>query len=165
MRDEATGAVDAYNAEAQRYNESIVQYNEAVAVIKVVNSDLKEAIDAAQEVINKGEESYDPETLNELKNAMLSAQEAKVSEPDKIAEAQMLTITEEMKSSELKALTEQVNKDIETLKAFAVPGTPEVPNYSDEISAVETARKIYENSIQSLKQVTVPSDDFVMERL
>lgn len=165
VRDEATGAVDAYNAEAQRYNESIVQYNEAVAVIKVVNSDLKEVIDAAQEVINKGEEPYDSETLNELKNAMSSAQEAKVSEPDKIAEVQILTITEEMKSSELKALTEQVNKDIETLKAFAVPDTPEVPDYSDEISAVETARKIYENGIQSLKQVTAPSDDFVMERL
>lgn len=46
-----------------------------------------------------------------------------------------------------------------------VPSTPEIPDYSDVISVVESAQKTYEDSIQGLKQVTAPSDDFVMERL
>lgn len=164
-RDEAAAAVEAYNAEAQNYNESIASYNETVKAIKSANSDLSAATNAAQEVINKGEEPYDAETLVSLKNIMSSAQEAKVSEPEEIAEVKKLSITDGMKSSELKALTEQANTEMESLRTFSVPAAPEIPDYSDVIHSVKTALKTYEDSIQSLKQVTAPSDDFVMERL
>lgn len=165
VRDEATAAVEAYNTEAKKYNENIAAYNEAVEAIKSANSNLSSATNAAQDVINKGEEPYDSETLTSLKTSMSSAQEAKVSEPEVIATAEKLAITDDMKSSDLKAITEQANTEIETLKTFRVPTTPDVPDYSDVINAVEAARKTYEDSIQSLKQVTAPSDEFVMERL
>ena len=165
VRDEANAAVEAYNSVVQSYNESIAAYNEAVEAIKTANDELSTATSAAQEVINQGEEPYDPETLTSLKDAMSSAQEAKVSEPESITVAEELTITDEMKSSELKAITEQANTDKETLEAYMVPSTPDVPDYSDVISVVEAAQKTYEDSIQSLKQVTAPSDEFVMERL
>lgn len=165
VRDDATAAVEAYNAVAEGYNESISVYNEAVESIKAANAELKDATDSAQSVLNKGEEPFDSETLSSLKEAMSNAQEAKVAEPEEISVAEELTISEDMKSSELKDLTEKANTESETLQAFSVPATPEVPDYSSVISAVADAQKVYEDSIQSLKQVTAPSDDFVMERL
>lgn len=165
IREEATAAVDAYNISAQNYNDSIAPYNEAVIAVKSANSDLSNALDAAQEVINKGEDPYDPETLTALKDAMSSAQQAKVSELEEIPTAETLSVTEDMKSDDLKALTEKANTESETLKAFAVPDIPEIPDYSNAISTLETAQKAYQDSIQSLKQVTASSDDFVLERL
>lgn len=165
IREEATAAVDAYNISAQNYNDSIAPYNEAVIAVKSANSDLSNALDAAQEVINKGEDPYDPETLTALKDAMSSAQQAKVSELEEITTAETLSVTEDMKSDDLKALTEKANTESETLKAFTVPDIPEIPDYSNAISTLETAQKAYQDSIQSLKQVTASSDDFVLERL
>ena len=46
-----------------------------------------------------------------------------------------------------------------------VPELPEVPDYTEAISKLDEARVAYENSVQGLKQVTAPSDEFVMERL
>jgi hypothetical protein len=96
---------------------------------------------------------------------MDAAQEAKVSEPELIDEFEILTITDDMKSADLKALTEEANTEVETVTAASVPDVPEIPDYSKEIAAVQEAQKAYEDSIQGMKQVTASSDEFVMERL
>lgn len=74
---------------------------------------LKNVTDAAQAVINKGAKPYDPKTLTDLKEAIVVAQEAKIVVPDEIAEAEILTISEDMKAADLKAVIEQANTEIE----------------------------------------------------
>ena len=52
-----------------------------------------------------------------------------------------------------------------TASGVTVPETPEAVNYSEILSLLQEAHKNYENSIKSLKQITAPSDEFVMSRL
>ena len=165
LRTEVQTSVDSYNSEVAAYNEKIAPYNEAVDKIEEENAGLQETLDAAQEVINRGEEPYDQATLESLKSALAEAGEAKVSTPPALEEAELLSVPEEAKKDALEALKEQTASASEELTSKTVPETPEVPDYSGVITTVTDAQKVYENSIQSLKQITAPTDEFVMERL
>ena len=165
LQAEVQTAVDTYNSAVASYNEEIAPYNEAVKQIEETNAGLQETLDTAQEVINKGEEPYDPATLEGLKTALAEAGKAKVSVPDVLEEVGTLTVPEDAKKDALEALKEQTASASEELAAKKVPDIPEVPDYSGVITAVTDAQKVYEDSIQSLRQITAPSDEFVMERL
>lgn len=165
LTEEAKTAVDAYNTVAEAYNDSIKPFNEAVGQIEEANSGLQDVLDAAQVVINKGEEPYDAETLEGLKTALAEAGDAKVSVPAELEECEVLSVPEDAKKDALEALIEQATAGTEEISGKTVPDLPEIPDYTDSIKAVEDSQTTYENSIQSLKQITAPSDDFVMERL
>ena len=165
LAEEAKTAVDTYNTAAEAYNESIKPFNEAVEQIETANSGLQDVLDTAQEVINKGEEPYDAETLEGLKTALAEAGGAKVSVPAELEAIDVLSVPEGAKKDDLEALIEQATAGAEEISEKTVPDLPEIPDYADSIKAVEASQTTYENSIQSLKQITAPSDDFVMERL
>ena len=165
LMEEANAAVDSYNTAAAAFNENIKPYNDAVGQIETANSDLQSTLDAAQDVINKGEEPYDPETLESLKTELTAAGEAKVGIPEALTEIDLLTVPEDAKKDALEALIEQAASGTEEISAKTIPDLPEIPDYADVITEVTDAQTTYENSIQSLKQITAPTDEFVMERL
>ncbi len=161
----AIQAVDTYNAEAKTYNEKVEAYNLKLVDVENANASLTDASNKAQEVINMGDTPYDEETLTALKDAMETAGDAKVSVPDKLEAVENMTVNEELKKDDLVALTTNANNETETLKSFEFPKDPDVPDFSNEIKGIETALTDYENSIKSMKQITAPSDEFIMERL
>ncbi len=163
--EEAKASAENYNTIAAAFNDSIVEYNTAVEEIEKVNSELQDAIDEAQESINKGEEPFDETTLDQLKDSLSDAADAKVDVPELIDEYEMVTVDEEAKSSELEEFKEQTDADAVKIAAYEIEETPEVPDYTDAIDALSDAKKVYADSVQSLKQVTAPSDKFVIERL
>ena len=152
--DEAKMAVVAYNAEAAWINDLLVPYNDAVQNILSANATVTDAINAAQDIINKGEEPYDQNTLTALKDAIIAAQEALVPEPEVIPPIEMLSVSEGMKSQELKALKQTATAEIEKMSASTIPETPEVPDYSECLSNLAAAKEAYEASVQELKQNT-----------
>ena len=162
---EAQEAVDSYNSAAEAYNEQVGAYNDAIALSEAANAELQESIDAAQEAINRGEDPFDPATLENLKSVLADASSAKKSVPEPVETAEILSVSEDAKRDELNALIEQATTGEEELAGKTVPQPPEVPDYSETIAQLDNARVEYENSIQGLKQVTAPSDEFVMERL
>lgn len=163
--DEAKEAVVAYNAEAAWINDLLAPYNEAAQSVLSANSAVTDAINQAQDVINKGEEPYDQNTLVALKDAMIAAQEALVPNPEIISPIEMLEVNEGMKSKELKAIKETATAGIEKLNTFTEPTVPEIPDYSEFLSNLAAAKEAYEDSVQGLKQITAPTDEFVMSRL
>lgn len=163
--EEATAAVDTYNTEAKAYNDKIKPYNEAVQVVADKNKELEDVVNSAQDVINKGEAPFDENTLTVLKDAMKIALDSKAAIPEPLAAYDEFIIDEKAKKSELEALTAQAQADTEAMKAFVVPELPAAPDYSQEIESVNLARLAYEDSIQGLKQITAPTDEFVIERL
>lgn len=162
---EAQEAVDSYNSAAEAYNEQVGAYNDAVALCEAADAELQESIDAAQEAINRGEDPFDPATLESLKSVLADASSAKKSVPEPVETAEILSVSEDAKRDELNALIEQATAGEEELAGKTVPQSPEVPNYSESITQLDNARVAYENSVQGLKQVTAPSDEFVMDRL
>ena len=163
--DAANEAVNAYNAEMVIYNESIAHYNTAVQEIAALNQELRVAVDAAQEVLNKGEAPFDEATIAALKDAMTVALNAKVVVPEELAPYSELTVDEKAKKENLEELTIQALAGIEAMKAFTAPDVPGIPDYTEEIKILADAQLAYEDSVRGLKQITAPADAFVMERL
>lgn len=165
LREEVQTAIDAYNISVASYNEEIKPYNNAVAQIEAANTTLQDTLNAAQDVINKEEQPYDMTTLEDLKTTMANASKAKINVPSTLEEVETMVIPEKVNKSSLESLKDQVIKASEELATHVVPDIPTIPDYSTVISTVSNAKKNYEDSIQSLKQITAPTDDFVMERL
>ena len=162
---EAQEAVNNYNDQVTAYNEEVTSYNEVVEEIAEENQTLDEAIDAAQEALNQGETPFDEETETALDSAISDARSAEVEEPETLELLEELIVDEEASRSELKELTEQAEADLESALELDVPEIPEVPDYTEAISVLESALQAYEDSITSMQQVTAPTDEFVIERL
>ena len=161
----ARTAVDAYNAAVEEYNTKASAYNEVASQVNDKNADLQGKINGAQDVINKGEEPFDENTLIELKTAMSDASTAKVGDAEILESLEAMSVSEDMKSKELKEIEQKAVTEVENVKAMTVPSAPEVPDYTGVTEVLQEKLKAYENSIQGMKQVTSPTDEFVMERL
>lgn len=163
--EEATAAVDSYNKTADTYNKAIEPYNEAVGTIEDANAELQKVLDAAQQAIDAGEQPFDEETLTALKEVMASGTSAKIGVPDLLQAYEVMEIAEDAKRADLEALTEEANTKLAEIEEAAIPEIPAAPDYSEVQKSIADATSVYQDSIQSLKQVTAPEDAFVMERL
>ena len=161
----ARTAVEAYNAAVEEYNTKASAYNEIAMQVNEKNTELQETINAAQDTINKGEEPFDENTLAELKTAMSDASTAKIGDADILESLDTMSVSEDMKSKELKEIEQKAVAEIENVKAMTVPSAPEVPDYTEVTEVLQQKLKSYKDSVQGMKQVTAPSDEFVMERL
>lgn len=163
--EEASQAVEVYNNEVQIYNERVEEYNAIIDDFENANASLTDATNKAQEIINMGDVPYDENTLTDLKDAMANAGNAKTSIPDRIEKAEILSVNDNMKKNELKELKSFANDELNRIKNYEFPSDPEIPDYTEEISSINNALSEYQDSIKAMKQITAPSDDFVMERL
>lgn len=163
--EEATYAVEEYNEEVSDYNKRVVSYNEAVNAFNQANYNLQEIADNAQEVLDKGEIPFDSETIIILQNALNSTLDAKVDNLGNMDELEQISIDEEMDKVELKEFTERVISDTAKIKNLNVPDNPIPMDYSVVLSELEEGIDLYKKSVQSMNQVTAPSDEFIISRL
>lgn len=164
--DSTKEAVNVYNETVKEYNEQAGDYIIASQAIVEANKELNDIMNASQKVINKGEEPFDEETLTTLKSAMSTAADSQRKNPELLPVYEELSVDENASKDDLKALKEQAEGDTKAIQEVEIPETvPEVPDYSELEKSITEAQKAYEESIQGLKQITAPTDDFVMERL
>lgn len=163
--DEARVSVDTYNDTAESYNELIDDYNASVALFKKTNDALDEVIDEAQRIINEGAEPYDKETLLAYKAALADAQKQKQTVPSEMDHYSMMSVDEKASKKTLEALITQADSEKSKILAASAPEKLEIPDYSLVIDQIHAAYIVYEDSVQSQKQVTNPSTDFVIDRL
>lgn len=163
--EETTAAVTAYNEAADAYNTDIIVYNETCDQIKQAVSNLDAAIDKAQVVINAGEDPYDPNTLVDLKSSISEAQSIKAAPPIPLQSQDLLALDSEATISQLKELLSIAEARLAEVNSLSIPSIPDIPDYSNNESAINNCLSAYQDSIQSLKQVINPDQDFVIDRL
>lgn len=164
--DSTKESVGTYNEAVKTYNEQAGDYITAAQATVDANKELNDVMTGAQEVINKGEEPFDEETLTNLKAAMSTAADKQVADPELLPVYEEVTVDESASKEDLKAVKEKAEADIKAIQEVVIPEEiPEVPDYSEDITAITESQKAYEDSIQGLKQITAPTDDFVMDRL
>ena len=163
--DEATQAVDAYNEVATEYNSGIEAYNASLVPFREANEALQECLNTAQLLIDAGEEPFDADTLTVLEDAMISAQNSFIPVPEELDRVELLSINDNAKKNELEEVKTKAEEETERVITLSIPMAPEIPDYSDAISSVNASAETYKKSIQSMKQITAPKDEFVIERL
>lgn len=165
IQEKAQKAAEEYNTRQQTYMETIADYNASAKELNAGIQELNDEINASQASINKDEDPFDPETLVTLKSVMTEAQQKLVAEAEVLPEYEPVTVNESDSEESLKALIEKTKEDIKAMDAVTVPEPVEVIDYSDILASLKEAHQAYDDSILSLKQITAPSDEFVMDRL
>ena len=133
------GSIGAYFGYFKPHNEAVNAYNAAVSKIQEKNDKLDTEIKKLQELVDNTDKPLDENTIDAAKEALKNAGAAKV-------------VVGEMPNS---------TDDIVTkTKELSAP-----VDYSDKIADLTTAYTNLENSKKQYKQVTNPSEDFVMQRI
>lgn len=121
------------------HNQAAEKFSAEVDGLEQRNTELDEAISELQELMGSGDAPLDPATLDAASAAIGSAQGAKQEAPEMPAD-----------TDEILAAAEDVG---------------EMGDYSDQLEEIATARANLQDSIDQLRQVTNPSEQFVIERL
>lgn len=158
-------AVEDYNKVVTAYNKKAQNYNEIVDKILSENDKLRSAIVNAQKISESGEIPFDFKTSTLLIEKLAVATQALTDKHEKIPMCDLVMMPSDLQSKEYTTYCEELTRQLEEIVAQQIPDIPEIPDYSNIINELETAGKAYLSSVQSMKQVTVPEENFVVERL
>ena len=166
-RTAASGSIDAYNELARSYNEKIEKYNAAASSIAAANEELQGVLNEAGSLADQNKKAYEPRTLEKLQKAIKTAEGSLVEAPVQFDPFEMRELQSSFNKSDLEI--QKMEADVAATGVeeamTKIPEIPAVPDYSEQIKAVQDAQKSYENSVQKLANVTAPPDDFVSGRL
>lgn len=118
---------------------AVKDFNNAAAAVSEQNTELENAITNAQSILDSGEQPYDSATADALTTSIADAT------------AEMRDIPDIPDKTE--DIIKSTNKLLKPL------------DYSDTISDITDKQEALEISITQLKQVTNPSQDFIIQRL
>ena len=133
------GVVLAYIKVIKPHTEAVNEYNAVVKVVKDKNKELDDKIDALNKLIDSGDKVIDESVVDLAK------------ETTKKATANKLIVKDMPKK------TDEIKKETEKLS------TP--PDYTDIIKELDEVYEAYDISIRQYKQLTNPSEEFVLQRL
>lgn len=161
----AEAAVSSYNEQVAIYNDAATAFNASIQPIVDSNGVLDEVIAVSQALLDAGEIPFDPQTKTDLERAIDVAVHSKVSVPAEIPLKEELTIPDNATAEDLEYLTSMASSEAEALRLIEVPAPISQPDYSATTEALLDAQSAFKRSVLIQKQVTAPSDDFVLERL
>jgi prefoldin subunit 5 len=131
------------------YTDAAHNYSAAITALEDRNAELEQSIDSLQSVISSEDQPLDDTLLTTAGAIIGEAQGAKADVP-KLPEMPEETDAINDTSFELVNLTEELGSQ---------------GNYAELISKLTDAQQTLENSIQQMKQVTNPTEQFVIARI
>lgn len=124
---------------SEEFEQAVADFDTVAESVNLKNTELDEAISNAEAALVTEEEVYDANTLAELTTAIAAGKDARREIPE---------IPEKL---------EDIQAEIEKLS--------EPLDYTSIIADITTKQTAVEDSIQQLKQITNPSEDFVIQCL
>lgn len=121
------------------HDEAVSRFIAAANQVNTINADLDNTISSAQSVLNANEPAYDQAAINNLTVAVSEAEQGKRIVPE---------IPE--KTTDITTATEKMLEPLD---------------YSSFITNINEKKSALEHSIKQMKQITNPSEDFVVLRL
>lgn len=118
---------------------AVSEFNAAAEQVSEKNTELDNAISAAQAVLDANETAYDEATINDITVAISDAN----------LEKRVLPELPD-KTNDIKAATAELLEPLD---------------YSASIANIADKKKALEDSIKQMKQITNPSGDFIIQRL
>ena len=153
-----------YNDAVAIYNEKVAAYEEKSSQIAAENQKLTAVIDELQSIVSSGEKPYDPNAISVANTAINEGKIALIEIPKwedkglKAAEDYNIFQAGTMKkdSESVKTYTTELTGIIESMQ---------IPDHTEVIEVVNKGKAALEFSIKQMKQVTCPSESFVLERI
>ncbi len=121
------------------HNEAVAKYNKAAQIIKEKNNELDDKVKKVQDLIDSNEKVIDENVITNAKEA------AKKAEASKYVLEKMPSKTKEIENK-----TEEISAPLD---------------YTELLNELDKAYNEYDTSIKQYKQLTNPSEEFVIQRL
>ena len=167
------GMVTEYNVTVDEYNQKVSGFNDKAKAIISNKKELDNSLDAAQKVIDSGDIPYQADKMTTLSNTIKDTRNNEIRTPELYENAEAIIEdtkiqntsidnikkkTVEVKSSEEKLKTKSQEIDTETASLT-------IPDFKEQLSTIMTQQKDLEDSYAIQKQVTAPSQEFVIDSL
>ena len=167
------GTVAEYNVTVDEYNQKVSGFNDKAKAIISNKKELDTSLDTAQKVIDSGDIPYQADKMTTLSNTIKDIRNNEITTPElyenteAIIEDTNIHNTSidnikkkilEVKASEekLKAKSQEIATETESLA---------IPDFKEQLSTIITQQKNLEDSYAIQKQVTAPSQEFVIDSL
>ncbi len=165
--------VQAVNDEIQLYNDAINNYNKKAEEIKESNDSFDKTISTAQGLIDSGDMPYEAGKMTLLNNSVKEARNNKVPLPELKSLVEPVQIDTDIKNkkkslieSEKDKLSDERSKYSDDIsKITSETDSLTVPDYTSYVSKIETLSRDLENSYAIQRQITAPSEEWVITRL
>lgn len=166
-------AINEYNEVINGYNQKVGDFNDKAKKIISNKKDLDSSLDEAQNVIDSGDIPYQAEKMTTLSNTIKDIRNNEIKTPQLYPKAETISEDNKIHNSSVNNIKQKIvdiNLSEKELKAKGQKIATEtasmvVQDYSDQISIIETQQKDLEDSYAIQKQVTAPSQEFVIDRL
>ena len=157
-------AIQSYKKCLLEYEKVTLEYNNVCSNIESINNGFTEKIEKLQKLVSLGEKPFDDGTITKANDAINTGKVALVQIPElkqydiKPADEYNVFQTSQIRSDKekLKMIIQEISDNKKSLTK---------PDYSKEIEQIEEAHISLDNSIKQLKQVTCPTEAFVLERI
>lgn len=121
------------------HDEAVNGFNTATETVEVKNAELDSVIADAQSLMDEANKPYDENTISELTVSIADAENAKRTVPELPS-----------KTSDIISATKMLKEPID---------------YSSFIDAIKEKQSALENSILQMRQITAPTESFVIQRI
>lgn len=165
--------ISEYTDEANKYNQAIEAYNNRAKEVIAINDSFDSIISDAQALVNSGEEPYEGAKLTVLSNTLKDARNNKAKIPELEEIYMPISVETEAGKMSTKDLYNAIENYDEEMVLIGSKRT-EIdakraqitnPDYSGYISLIQTQSKELEDSIAIQRQITQPSEEWVIARL
>ena len=166
-------AVKNYNDGIEQYNEAVNQYNDKAKEVIAANDGFDEVIQTAQTLVDCGDMPYEGAKITTLSNSIKDARNNKVSIPELkevVTLAQVDPNMEKERKADIDAAISTLENDLMnyTNSITAINSEKDalnIPDYSGFINTLTTQSKELEDSYAIQKQITAPTEEWVITRL
>lgn len=164
---------DTYNLAVEDYNDAVMAYNDKANRIMEVNDEFTAAITEAQDLIDCGDTPYDTETMTVLSTTLKNARNSICDTPTIYEKEETIALEGNYKNSfagEINEAADQISSAVSGVETNTKTITDlgndlAIPDYSEEIAEIGEEEKALEESYAIQKQITNPTQDFVISRL
>lgn len=157
-----TTAVERYNAAVDSYLAEVQPYNEAITAL---HTELGGVLEEAKALLEGEIHAYDPSAMEALRSAMVEGANLGKAIPQPLKTYKYIEIPEKANSDALEQLSAKAEAALAQLEAAARPADAPIPDSAAILETLRASLKACQESIQLQKQITAPTDAFVMERL
>lgn len=166
-------AVDSYNNAIGNYNAEVAEYNKLVNTINDNNKSFIKVINEAQTVIERSGNPYDDKYLVTARTQLIKLADKDIKKIDETNIKATIDYEPEIKKhkkEEIVNLTERINEDITVVENDQVILSGKkseliLEDYSKDIADVEKAKVDLIHSCSIQRQITDPSQEYVINRL
>ncbi len=165
--------VQVFNDAIKKYNDAIDQYNNKAKEVIAVNDTFDEAINRAQALVDCGDTPFEGAKLTNLSNSIKDARNNKVATPE-IKEVDSSIQANIGLEQEKKEVIDAETANLSSGLTKYVDGASDVdaarealtiPDYSSFVASMEELSKELEDSYTIQKQITAPTEEWVLTRL